>query len=138
SEASDVILSEAKDLGPARRSSSSHAHVAARTAKRWSLVALAGTAIAVAVAAWSARRGAIVAAEAKQPIVAVTSIDDIRGDTTLEWLRLGLPRMIATDLGSMGGVEIVAPSLVRDVVVRLAGSSSAHLSEDQAIDVARR
>ena len=46
--------------------------------------------------------------------------------------------MIATDLGGMGGVEVVAPSRVRDVVVRLAGSSSARLTEDQAVDVARR
>ncbi len=140
-----VFPSGAKDLAPADREPeeasarpSRRAHAIARTAKRWTFMALAATIVAVAFAAWSARRASIVAAESKQPIVAVTSIDDIRGDTTLDWLRLGLPRMIATDLGGMGGVEIVAPSRVRDVVVRLAGSSSARLTEDQAVDVARR
>ena len=91
----------------------------------------------MAIAVWTARRP-VGAAESKLPIVAVTSIDDVRGDSSLDWLRAGLPRMIATDLGGMGGTEVVAPSRVRDVVVRLAGSSSARLTEDQAIDVARR
>jgi DNA-binding SARP family transcriptional activator/tetratricopeptide (TPR) repeat protein/TolB-like protein len=108
------------------------------TSRRW-VLAGAGLATALlAIAAWAALRPPTMAAESKQPIVAVTSIDDVRGDTSIMWLRAGLPRMIATDLGGMGGVEVVAPSRVRDVVVRLAGSSSAHLSDDQAIDVARR
>jgi len=119
-----------------RRTTDSRAAV--RATKRWSLIALASAAAAIIVAVWTARRPSVVAAEAKLPIVAVTSIDDVRGDSSLDWLRAGLPRMIATDLGGMGGVEVVAPSRVRDVVVRLAGSSSARLSDDQAVDVARR
>ena len=121
---------------PPRRVSGTQA--AARATKRWSLVALSGAALAIVVAVWTARRPSVVAAETRLPIVAVTSIDDVRGDSSLDWLRAGLPRMIATDLGGMGGVEVVAPSRVRDVVVRLAGSSSARLTEDQAVDVARR
>ena len=106
--------------------------------RRWLLLGAGFAAALVAIAAWAALRPPTMAAESKQPIVAVTSIDDVRGDTSIAWLRAGLPRMIATDLGGLGGVEVVAPSRVRDVVVRLAGSSSAHLSDDQAVDVARR
>jgi DNA-binding SARP family transcriptional activator/tetratricopeptide (TPR) repeat protein len=108
------------------------------TSRRWLLAGAGLAAALLAIAGWAALRPPTMAAESKQPIVAVTSIDDVRGDTSIMWLRAGLPRMIATDLGGMGGVEVVAPSRVRDVVVRLAGSSSAHLSDDQAIDVARR
>src|SRR5262249_22918132 len=72
---------------------------ATRATKRWPLIALASAAAAVVIAVWTARRPSVVAAEAKLPIVAVTSIDDVRGDSSLDWLRAGLPRMIATDLG---------------------------------------
>src|SRR5581483_3769973 len=66
------------------------------------------------------------------------AIDDAQGDTTLNWLRAGLPRMIAADLGAMGGVEVVPPGRVRDVLVRLSGSSLPRITQDQAADIARR
>lgn len=101
--------------------------------------AVGGAVIAIGlIALWSARRPPVVAAEARHPIVAVTSIDDVRGDSSIAWLRAGLPRLIATDLGQLGVVDVVAPSRVRDVVVRESGSSTARLTEEQAIDVARR
>ncbi|MGH7620361.1 MAG: BTAD domain-containing putative transcriptional regulator [Gemmatimonadaceae bacterium] len=133
----DVILAATPTPAASERRSTG-TQAAVRTSRRWSFVALAGAALAITIAVWTARRPSAVAAESKLPIVAVTSIDDVRGDSSLDWLRAGLPRMIAADLGGMGGVEVVAPSRVRDVVVRLAGASSAHLSEDQAVDVARR
>jgi DNA-binding SARP family transcriptional activator/TolB-like protein len=112
--------------------------VVSRMARRWSLAAMVLVAGVALIAIWAARRPPAAAAESKQPVVAVTSIDDVRGDSSIAWLRAGLPRMIAADLGAMGGMEVVAPSRVRDVVTRLAGSSSARLTEDQATDVARR
>ncbi len=106
--------------------------------RRQSLV-LATLAVALVVTlAWRFRYNSVEASAATRPIVAVTSIEDVRGDTSIDWLRVALPRMIATDLDGLRGVESVAPSRVRDVVARLAGSGSARLSEDQSMDVARR
>ncbi len=109
---------------------------AARRRRPWFLAALAAS-IVVALL-WQFRRASNEASAATHPIVAVTSIEDVRGDTSIEWLRVALPRMIATDLDGLRGVESVAPARVRDVVARLAGSGSARLSEQQSMDVARR
>ena len=111
-------------------------HFVARRRRPWVLAALAAS-IVVALL-WQFRRASNEAAAATHPVVAVTSIEDVRGDTSIEWLRVALPRMIATDLDGLRGVESVAPARVRDVVARLAGSGSARLSEQQSMDVARR
>lgn len=104
----------------------------------WTRGALAAAvALAAVVTLWS-RRSPASAAASHRPIVAVTSIEQAGADTSVAWLRAGLPRMIASSLDGMGGVEVVAPSRVRDVVARLAGSSSARLTESQGVDVARR
>jgi DNA-binding SARP family transcriptional activator/TolB-like protein len=105
--------------------------------RAWQLGALT-VALIIAIGIWTARKGTIVAAEARRPVVAVTAIDDVVGDTSVAWIRAGLPRLIASDLEAMGGIEVVAPSRVREVTVRLAGSSAARITEDQAIDIARR
>jgi tetratricopeptide (TPR) repeat protein len=101
------------------------------------LFGLVAASIVVALA-WRSWRTSTDASAATRPIVAVTSIEDVRGDTSIDWLRVALPRMIATDLDGLRGVESVAPSRVRDVIARLAGSGSARLTEDQSMDVARR
>jgi DNA-binding SARP family transcriptional activator/tetratricopeptide (TPR) repeat protein len=111
-------------------------HSVARRRRPWVMAALAAS-IVVALL-WQFRRASNEASAATHPIVAVTSIEDVRGDTSVEWLRVALPRMIATDLDGLRGVESVAPARVRDVVARLAGSGSARLSEQQSMDVARR
>jgi DNA-binding SARP family transcriptional activator len=94
----------------------------------WWASGIAATLIVAGV--WALRRSPVGAAESKRPIVAVTAINDVRGDTSISWLQAGLPRMIATNLDAMGGIEIVAPSRVRDVVVRLAGSPTARLTDE--------
>ncbi len=119
---------EAPSVAPTSRS------VARR--RPWVLAALAASIIVALL--WQFRRASNEASAATHPIVAVTSIEDVRGDTSIEWLRVALPRMIATDLDGLRGVESVAPARVRDVVARLAGSGSARLSEQQSMDVARR
>ncbi|HEV8447280.1 MAG TPA: hypothetical protein VGQ44_10680 [Gemmatimonadaceae bacterium] len=107
--------------------------------KRRRPLVLASLAAAIVIAVvWQFRRASSEAAAATHPVVAVTSIEDVRGDTSIEWLRVALPRMIASDLDGLRGVESVAPARVRDVVARLAGSGSARLNEQQAVDVARR
>ena len=106
--------------------------------RRWPVILGALAASVVVALIWVARHTSPEASAATRPIVAVTSIEDVRGDTSIDWLRVALPRMVATDLDGLRGVESVAPSRVRDVVARLAGSGSARLTEDQSMDVARR
>lgn len=107
--------------------------------RRTALLATIAFTITVGVVAlWALKRSPAAAAEAGHPVVAVTTVDDVRGDSSISWLRAGLPRLIASDLGQLGVVDVVAPSRVREVVARLSGSSTARLSEEQAIDVARR
>lgn len=106
--------------------------------RRWSVVLGVVAASLVVALVWRLRHPSAEASAATRPIVAVTSIEDVRGDTSIDWLRVALPRMIATDLDGQRGVESVAPSRVRDVVARLAGSGSARLTDDQSMDVARR
>jgi tetratricopeptide (TPR) repeat protein len=86
----------------------------------------------------SAKQRVLANAATTTPVVAVTTIDDVRGDSSIAWLRAGLPRMIAGDLDAMGGIEVVAPTRVRDVLVRLTGSALPRITEDQSLDVARR
>src|ERR1043166_6867962 len=64
---------------------------------RWS-VGLAGAAgiVVVIIGLWATRRRAVAAPEYPRPIVAVTTIDDVRGDTSMAWLQAGLPRLIAS------------------------------------------
>ncbi len=106
--------------------------------RRWPIVLGVIAASLVVALVWRVRNSSSEASAATRPIVAVTSIEDVRGDTSIDWLRVALPRMIATDLDGLRGVESVAPSRVRDVVARLTGSGSARLTEDKSMDVARR
>lgn len=100
----------------------------------------AGAAIAalLLIGVLAVRRRSAAIPDTGRPVIAVTAIDDVRGDSSIAWLRAGLPRMIASGLSANGDLEVVAPSRVRDVVVRLTGSSLARLTEDQSVDVARR
>ena len=68
-------------------------------AARWMLAA-AATVRSSSRSGW--RGGAAAASPTNRRIVAVTSIDDVRGDSAIAWLRAGLPRMIATDLDATG------------------------------------
>jgi tetratricopeptide (TPR) repeat protein/TolB-like protein len=99
---------------------------------------IAAAVAVVAITGFWARRRTASAAASDHPIVAVTTIDDVRGDTSIAWLCAGLPRMIAVDLSAMGAVEVVAPVRVREVLIRLAGSPTPQITQDQASDVARR
>lgn len=112
-----------------------------RSARRprlpWPAVTIGAAAVLAAIAIWTSYRARGAAAPG-HPIVAVTTIDDVRGDTSVAWLRAGLPRMIASDLAGMGDVEVVPPVRVRDVLVRLAGSPAPQITQEQSADVARR
>jgi DNA-binding SARP family transcriptional activator/TolB-like protein len=117
--------------------------IAAAPSRRRPMLQVAGVVIVTlgllttAGAIWLNRARAV-AAEVRRPIVAVTTIADVAGDTAIGWLRAGLPRLIATELDAIGGIEVIAPSRVREATLRLAGSSSAAITENQAVDIARR
>jgi DNA-binding SARP family transcriptional activator/tetratricopeptide (TPR) repeat protein/TolB-like protein len=112
-----------------------------RRARGWQLwtagaVLVAGVGTAFGYHAMSAR--ALSDAAAAQPVVAVTNVTNVRGDTSIAWLEDGLRQMIAADLSHSGAIEVVPPSRVHDVLVRAGYTSSSAISTDQAIDVARR
>ncbi|HEY4130291.1 MAG TPA: BTAD domain-containing putative transcriptional regulator, partial [Gemmatimonadaceae bacterium] len=115
----------------------SAAVVASTRSHRWRWTSLSAIAATI-VAALFLFRHRPVHAEPGRAIVAVAAIDNVDADSSVNWLRAGLPRMIANDLSAMGGIEVVAPGRVRDVIVRVTGSSNARVSQEQATDVARR
>ena len=78
------------------------------------------------------------AATATRTVVAITGIENLRGDTALAWLEDGLPQLITDDLAAGGTIEAVSPMRVRDVVARRGGKPGSLPSESDAIDVARR
>ena len=106
--------------------------------RRLTLAATAAVALVAVVGARALRRHAAVAAQPPRPVVAVENIEDTRGDTSIDWLRAGLPRMIAGNLETMATIDVVAPSRVRDLIVRLRGSDTARVDDNQALDVAHR
>ncbi|HTI63624.1 MAG TPA: hypothetical protein VL524_08930, partial [Gemmatimonadaceae bacterium] len=71
-------------------------------------------------------------------IIAITQVENLRGDTALSWLEDGLPQLISDDLAAGGTIEPVSPMRVRDVIARRGVTRPASLSEADALDVARR
>src|SRR5205807_9047899 len=65
--------------------------------KRYLVWAALGVAIVAVVlnGVRLARAPSALAGEARLPVVAVTAIDDVRGDSSVNWLRAGLLRLIA-------------------------------------------
>jgi DNA-binding SARP family transcriptional activator len=108
--------------------------------RRWPRALLAAAAVVVVgVAVVVQRRMAqALAAPSARPVIVVATIDNVGGDTALVWLKSALPQMIAADLSGTSGLEVVAPSRVRDAIARAAGRNDARLSDDQAADLARR
>ncbi|HVX39583.1 MAG TPA: hypothetical protein VHB25_08420, partial [Gemmatimonadaceae bacterium] len=99
-------------------------------------ILLAGIVVVVGALRWN-RTPRAQATDASRTIVAITSIANIRSDSSLAWLEDGLPQLITDNLSAAGGLEPVAPVRVRDVLAR---SNAPHtgLSSVQSLDVARR
>ena len=72
-----------------------------------------------------------------RPVVAITMIQNVRGDPTVTWLQEGFKQMIAADLSRSGAVEVVAPSRVRDVAERAQLDGHGKLTTDDALRLAR-
>jgi DNA-binding SARP family transcriptional activator/TolB-like protein len=78
------------------------------------------------------------AAATTRPLIAVTDIANLRGDTASEWLQDGLAQMIAAELGRSADVEVVTPARVRETRARAEDTPSGPLPAGDAIDIARR
>lgn len=74
---------------------------------------------------------------AERPVVAVTLVQNVRGDSSLSWLQEGLVQMISADLSRSSSVEVVAPSRVRDVAARVEPGGEDRLTTVDAMQVAR-
>ena len=75
------------------------------------LIVVAWLATIVTVAAYALLRYNPVVAT--RPLIAVTDIVNVQGDTASEWLEDGLRQMITADLSSIPAIEMVGPVRVR-------------------------
>jgi DNA-binding SARP family transcriptional activator/predicted Zn-dependent protease/TolB-like protein len=72
-----------------------------------------------------------------RPVVAVTLIQNVRGDSSLAWLQDGLKQMISADLSRSSAVDVLAPSRIRDIAAREELSDEGSLSTLDAMRIAR-
>lgn len=108
--------------------------LAAIAASAASLVLLGG---AIFLAGRRAAANTTVPHETDRPVVAVTLVQNVRGDSSLAWLQDGLKQMISADLSRSTAVEVVAPSRVRDVAARVELSDEGRLTTMDAMRIAR-
>lgn len=100
------------------------------------LIAVAWLATIVAIAAYALLRYNPVVPT--RPLIAVTDIVNVQGDTASEWLEDGLPQMITADLSSTSAIEMVGPARVRTTRARARFPLRGGLSTAQALDLGRR
>lgn len=83
---------------------------------RWAMAVVLAAFLGLA---WWTKRDAASASVLVAPAsVAITDIQVASADTSIAWLRDGLREMIAAELAHVDGVNIVAPSTLRDVLLR--------------------
>ena len=108
----------------------------------WRRRAVLGLAAAVVVAAglvtYASVHGSSATAAATRPLVVITDVANLRGDTASAWLQDGLVQMISADLERSPDVEVVTPSRVRDTRARAKLAGSGQLTRDDALGIARR
>ena len=71
-------------------------------------------------------------------LIAVTSIRNVSGDTTAQWLADGLPQMIVSLLSRSGDVDVVAPERLREIQTREGMRRNATPTTEELLDLARR
>jgi len=109
--------------------------------RRWAVLALAGfalVALAMAVAFWkwpSLVRGKSVAPGAAKAL-AVVEIENMSGDTSLNWLGGGVADMLTTDLAQARGLEVISTERVRSLISRRTKGQGT-LPPSEAQDVAK-
>lgn len=100
------------------------------------LLAAAAVALAVGLTAVITERKR--ASEHTRPLVAITDIANVRGDTASQWLEDGFIQLIGSGLARNSAVEIVAADRLRDTRRRAELAPSGRLDQNTALDVARR
>jgi DNA-binding SARP family transcriptional activator/TolB-like protein/Flp pilus assembly protein TadD len=132
------------DTSPARPPLSAARNRSTSSARRRTLAAIAASAVSLvllgAVIFLAGRRAAADTAvphEADRPVVAVTLVQNVRGDSSIAWLQDGLKQMISADLSRSAAVEVVAPSRVRDVAARVELSDESRLTTMDAMRIAK-
>ena len=132
---------EAPKSGGDHSARSTHPASASAARKR-TLVAIAAAALSLAlitVGTFLAGRRAgtpSLGNNTGQPVVAITLIQNVRNDPGMAWLEEGLKQMIAADLSRSGGVEVIAPSRVRDAARRAQLSQRGPLGTEDALRLA--
>ena len=112
--------------------------------RRWRrpglLIGLGVAAAAAAAAILGIAHGHVTnaTAAATRPLIAVTDIANLRGDTASAWLEDGLVQMISADLERSPDVEVVTPGRVRDTRARAEVPLTGALTQDAALGIAGR
>ena len=106
-----------------------------RARRRW-LVAAGVLALAMGVAAVHRTETRLV--EHRRPLIAITDIANVRGDTASAWLEDGFIQLIGSGLSRSAAVEIITPDRLRDTRRRGELAPSGGLDVKTAIDVAHR
>lgn len=99
---------------------------------------VAAAVLAAGLARYTSMHGIEASAAATRPVIVVTDIANLRGDTASVWLQDGFAQMISADLERSPDVEVVTPGRVRDTRARAQMAPSGALTSDAALDLARR
>ncbi len=102
-------------------------------------VAIAATALVVsAIVGLVAARWYSHAARITRPVIAITDIANVHGDTALVWLQDGLMQMLATGLSRSSDLDVIEPRRVTEIRDQTTRSADGILSSAEAVRVARR
>jgi len=107
----------------------------ARARRRW---LLAAGAVALGIGVTVVHRADTRTVEHRRPLVVITDIANVRGDTASQWLEDGFIQLIGSGLARSSAVEIVTPDRLRDTRRRGELAPSGGLDRKAAIDVAHR
>ncbi len=73
-----------------------------------------------------------------RPLIAITGIRNLSGDSTAQWMADGLPQMIGSLLSRSSDVDVVAPERLREIQTREGQRRSATPTTGDLLDLARR
>jgi DNA-binding SARP family transcriptional activator/TolB-like protein/Flp pilus assembly protein TadD len=105
---------------------------------RAAVAALAAIAVVGTLAYVSLHRASAALVTASRPLVVVTDIANLRGDTASDWLQDGLVQMISADLERSPDIEVITPGRVRDTRERARLTTTGPLTQDGALKLAQR
>ena len=99
------------------------------------LVAVVGVA---AVVWWSRRDATPTVPRTGKPAIAVLYFDNNTGDTSLDWMRVGLTDMIVTDLSQSVDIEVLGTDRLVQILQQLKRADDKVISAEVIDEIARR